>query len=128
MAGCSLTSSSEFLTLANAIARSASADRQLEMLRETILGLVRGEDRDLNARQLAVFLICYRENDLRTVRGLAHKLNVPKPAINRALDRRSVLAKRTAARNSFLHALRQIMAQAVKAAEQVAAPEGGRLE
>ena len=127
-----------------AIARSASADRQLEMLRETFLGLVRGEDRDLNARQLAVFLICYRENDPQTVRGLAHKLNVPKPAINRALDRlekigflcreanpldrRSVLAKRTAAGNSFLHALRRIMAQAVKAAEQVAAPEGGRPE
>lgn len=46
---------------------------------------------DLTGRQLSVFLITYLEtppdNGGHTVRGLAAKLNVSKPAITRALDR-----------------------------------------
>lgn len=42
---------------------------------------------DLSLRQLAVLLILAEETEMQTVRGLAHRLNVAKPAITRALDR-----------------------------------------
>lgn len=46
---------------------------------------------DLTARQMAVLLICYRNAEPQTVRGMAAALNVAKPAITRALDRLSDL-------------------------------------
>jgi DNA-binding MarR family transcriptional regulator len=68
---------------------------------------------DLSARQLAVLLTVYLEPPPHTVRGLAAKLGVTKPAITRALDtmgrlglvtrrrdeadRRNVLVQRTVA-------------------------------
>ena len=71
-----------------------------------------------SARQLGVFLTCYLETEAQTVRGLAAKLGVSKPAITRALDRlsefdlvrrktdpldrRSVLVQRTATGMAFL--------------------------
>lgn len=113
-------------------------DRLLETLRGTLLGLVRRGDRDLTARQLAVFLTCYHESESQTVRGLAEKLELARSAICRALDRlggeallrrkpdpldrRSVVAMRTAEGNAFLRDLRQIMAEAAKAAENFTAP------
>ena len=36
-----------------------------------------------------MFLTCYLDDEAQTVRGLAAKLNVAKPAITRALDRLS---------------------------------------
>ena len=48
---------------------------------------MREDGPDLSARQLAVLLICYLEEGLQTVRGLAARLAAPKPAITRALDR-----------------------------------------
>ena len=52
-------------------------------------GTVRWDGPDLSARQLGVFLTCYLETEAQTVRGLAAKLGVSKPAITRALDRLS---------------------------------------
>src|SRR5215469_9939469 len=66
---------------------SLKADPLLDVLRGTTIGLVRSEDTDLSARQLAVFLTCYLTKEKQTVRGLAEKLRVQKPAITRALDR-----------------------------------------
>ncbi|HET8996420.1 MAG TPA: MarR family transcriptional regulator [Acetobacteraceae bacterium] len=57
------------------------------ILRDTVVSLVRREGPDLTARQLGVLLICYLEEGPHTVRGLAARLNVAKPAITRALDR-----------------------------------------
>jgi DNA-binding MarR family transcriptional regulator len=90
--------------------------------------LVADERRDLNARQLAIFLTCYLSEGPHTVRGLAKHLNVSKPAITRALDtlteaelvvrkpepgdRRSVVVKRTAMGATFLRDLRTIMGKA----------------
>ena len=98
------------------------------VLRRTIVDLVRRDGPDLSARQLGVFLTCYLENDSQTVRGLAAKLSVSKPAITRALDRltefdlvkrktdpmdrRSVLVQRTTAGAAFLRDLRSIMREA----------------
>lgn len=41
---------------------------------------------DLSQRQLAILLTCYLEG-AQTVRGLAQKLNISKPAITRGIDR-----------------------------------------
>src|ERR1700754_3242388 len=59
------------------------------MLRTAIVELLRRDGPDLSARQLGVFLTCYLETEAQTVRGLASKLGVSKPAITRALDRLS---------------------------------------
>src|SRR3984957_6590608 len=92
------------------------------VLRSTIVDLVRRDGPDLSSRQLGVFLTCYLESEAQTVRGLAAKLNVSKPAITRALDRlsefdlvrrktdpldrRSVLVQRTPPGMAFLRELR----------------------
>jgi DNA-binding MarR family transcriptional regulator len=107
---------------------------KVDMLHHTIVALVRREGPDLSARQLGVFLTCYLEHEAQTVRGLAAKLNVSKPAITRALDRltefdlvrrktdpadrRSVLVQRTAAGTAFLRDIRKILADAGKPPSQ----------
>ena len=89
-----------------------ASDGLANVLRSTIVALVRLDGPDLTARQLGVFLTCYLESEAQTVRGLATELDVSKPAISRALDRlsefdltrrkkdprdrRSVLVRRTA--------------------------------
>jgi DNA-binding MarR family transcriptional regulator len=103
------------------------------VLRTTIVELVRRDGPDLSARQLGVFLTCYLEPEAQTVRGLAAKLGVSKPAITRALDRltefdlvkrktdpldrRSVLVQRTPAGMSFLRETRSILRDAAAAAD-----------
>ena len=82
----------------------------------------------MSARQLGVFLTCYLDSEAQTVRGLAAKLNVSKPAITRALDRlsefdlvrrktdpldrRSVLVQRTPAGTAYLKDIRSILRDA----------------
>jgi DNA-binding MarR family transcriptional regulator len=104
---------------------AASESDLVTVLRETMATLVRREGQDLTARQLAVVLTCYLSDGPHTVRGLSADLNVSKPAITRALDRlgeldfirrkvdpldrRSVLAQRTAKGAAFLRDLRAIM-------------------
>jgi DNA-binding MarR family transcriptional regulator len=103
-------------------------EQRVEVLRQTVVALVRREGPDLSARQLGVFLTCYLEEEAQTVRGLAAKLHVSKAAITRALDRlaefdlvrrktdpldrRSVLVQRTAAGMAYLREIRTILAQA----------------
>jgi DNA-binding MarR family transcriptional regulator len=70
---------------------SIPVDRLPEVLRHTVVGLVRRDGPDLSARQLAVFLVCYLEEGPHTVRGLAAHLQVSKPAITRSLDRLGAL-------------------------------------
>lgn len=103
-------------------------DAQVGLLRDTVVALVRRNGTDLSARQLAVFLICYLNEDAHTVRDLAAKMNVSSPAITRALDRlgkldlarrkldpldrRSVLVQRTSKGSAFLCDLRGFMTEA----------------
>jgi len=103
-------------------------DGLTSVLRTTIVELVRRDGPDLSARQLGVFLTCYLETEAQTVRGLAARLGVSKPAITRALDRltefdlvkrktdpldrRSVLVQRTPAGMAFLRELRTILRDA----------------
>ncbi len=117
------------------------SDAQVGLLRDTVVALVRRDGTDLSARQLGVFLTCYLNEGGHTVRGLAARLNVSKPAITRALDRlgeldlarrkvdpldrRSVLVQRTPKGAAFLRDLRNIMTTASgggkKSARKVAA-------
>lgn len=101
--------------------RNVTPDQSVGLFRDTIVSLVRREEPDLSARQLAVLLTCYLESEAQTVRGLAAALNVSKPAITRALDRlgefelvrrkidpldrRSVLVQRTSKGNAFMRDL-----------------------
>ncbi len=119
---------------------SPPADQLVNVLRDTIVSLVRRDGPDLSARQLGVFLTCYLQDGAHTVRGLAADLNVSKPAITRALDRlgeldlakrkvdpadrRSVLVQRTLKGQAFLRDLRTIMAEA-GSSKKVAANVGG---
>ena len=85
----------------------------LRLWHDVTFDLVRDAQPDLSARQMAVLLTVYLEPPPHTVRGLAQKLGVTKPAITRALDtmgrlglvsrrrdeldRRNVLVQRTLA-------------------------------
>jgi DNA-binding MarR family transcriptional regulator len=106
--------------------------RLIAILRYTFTGLVGRQGRDLTARQLAVFLICYLEEGAQTVRGLSGQLNVSKPAIVRALDRleqsglvrrlmdpsdrRSILVGHTRKGLGFLKQMNAILQRAAKRA------------
>src|SRR6478736_2113785 len=112
-----------------------SVEQRVDVLRQTIVALVRRDGPDLSARQLGVFLTSYLEDEAQTVRGLAAKLKVSKPAITRALDRlsefdlvrrkkdpldrRSVLVQRTVVGTTFLRDLKKILADAGKDAAKV---------
>ena len=52
---------------------------------------VRADGPDLSMRQWSILLTVYLNPGPHTVRGLARELNVPKPAISRALDALSIL-------------------------------------
>lgn len=83
-----------------------------------VIDQVRREGPDLSARQMAILLTVYVTPPPHTVRGLAQKLGVTKPAITRALDtmgqlgllkrkrdpndRRNVLVQRTVAGSVYL--------------------------
>jgi len=100
----------------------------VRVLQETIIALVRRDGADLSSRQLGVMLTSYLTDGPHTVRGLALKLNVSKPAITRALDRlgeldlarrkpdpsdrRSVLVQRTPKGNAFMRDLRNTIVAA----------------
>jgi len=107
---------------------SEQSDWLADVLRGTTVEMVRRDGPDLTARQLAVFLVCYLESESQTVRGLAQRLDVSKPAITRALDRltafeliarkadptdrRSVLAQRTPTGTAFLREIKSILRDA----------------
>jgi DNA-binding MarR family transcriptional regulator len=104
-----------------------------QMLRDTVAALVRRDGPDHTARKLAVVLIAYLENGLHTVRGLATRLRVPRPAISRVLgrlevlklvartpepgDQRSLTVGRTTAGRAYMTALRAIMNEATAATD-----------
>ena len=93
----------------------------LRLWHDVTLDLVREDDIDLSARQMAILLTIYLEVPPHTVRGLAKRLNVTKPVITRALDsmggldlvsrrrddldRRNVIVQRTVRGALFLEKL-----------------------
>jgi DNA-binding MarR family transcriptional regulator len=109
----------------------------LAMLRDALAGTVRRSGPDMSSRQFAVFLICHHEDGLHTVRDLAARLGVLKPAITRSLDRlvelglarrisdprdrRSVLVQRTAKGVELLAGLRALLQETAE--ERVKIPQ-----
>ncbi|SNY91831.1 MarR family protein [Cohaesibacter sp. ES.047] len=65
---------------------NVSAGQALKLWHDVTHQLVLEEQADLSARQMTVLLTVYLETPPHTVRGLAAKLGVTKPAITRALD------------------------------------------
>jgi DNA-binding MarR family transcriptional regulator len=103
-----------------------------KILRETLVALIRHDGADLTSRQFAVFLICYVEEGPHTVRHLAERTHLTKPAVSRVLDRlgalgltrrvadprdkRSVLIACTADGFSYLRLVREVLAKAAETA------------
>ena len=93
----------------------------LKLWHDVTLETVRSDHPDLSSRQMAILLSVYLTPPPHTVRGLAEKLGVSKPAITRALDtmgqkdllkrkrdesdRRNVLVQRTVKGSVFLSEL-----------------------
>jgi DNA-binding MarR family transcriptional regulator len=93
----------------------------LRLWHDVSLGIVRDHASDLSPRQITILLTVYLETPPHTVRGLAEKLGVTKPAITRALDtmgelglvsrrrdekdRRNVIVQRTVAGALYLERL-----------------------
>jgi DNA-binding MarR family transcriptional regulator len=102
----------------------------LEILKATICGVVRSGVSDLSAGQLAILLVIGLESGMHTVRGLAKRLSISKPAISRSLDRlrdlglasradhprgrRSILVVRIQVGMSYVGDLRNLMCDAAR--------------
>ncbi len=105
--------------------------RSLDLWQRAVCETVRRDGPDLSARQMAVLLTVYRTTAPHTVRGLASRLRVSKPAITRALDRleklelirrktderdrRSVLLQRTVKGSVFLSEFGELVADSAAA-------------
>ena len=63
-----------------------AATDNLTSWREVMCDAVRADGPDLSMRQWSILLTVYLKPGPHTVRALARDLNVPKPAISRALD------------------------------------------
>src|SRR5258708_5849481 len=113
------------------MAAQNSSDHLLQILRDAVVGLVRGDQTDLTSRGLSLMLICYLDDGMQTVRGLAKDLDVAKPAITRTLDRlaefnlierkpdprdgRSIIVAQTSAGKRFMKDVRRLLQKASKA-------------
>lgn len=100
----------------------------LELWRDALVESVRREAPDLSARQMAILLLVYLDDEPQTVRGLAARLAISKPAVTRALDRlsqfgyarrakddadrRNVLVRRTVKGSVFLSEFGEAIANA----------------
>jgi len=58
----------------------------LRVWSEVCLDMVRGQEPELNTRQMAILLTIYLDAPPHSVAGLADRLGVTKPVITRALD------------------------------------------
>jgi DNA-binding MarR family transcriptional regulator len=74
-------------TLLHWVSKLNLIGNNVEFLRDRIFDAIRSDGRDFSIRQLAVLVACFIVGEPSTIRGLAEKLEVPKPAISRAVDR-----------------------------------------
>lgn len=106
----------------------SSSFQTLDWWRLALVDLVRDDQPDLTARQMALLLTVYTTPAPHTVKSLAEVLNISKPAITRAVtrleelsfvrrkkdeaDRRSVLITRTVKGSVFLSDLGEMIVHA----------------
>jgi len=62
----------------------------LALWSDVVTNIVRQDGPDLSQRQLALLLTVYLTPPPHTVRGIAERLNISKPAVTRALDTLSI--------------------------------------
>ena len=102
----------------------------LDLWRRALAASVRLAAPDLSARQMSILLTVYLTPPPHTVRGLAHDLNISKPAVTRAIDRlteiefvrrkvdeqdrRSVMIQRTVRGSVFLREFGELIVSAGK--------------
>ncbi len=112
------------------MAMHLTEEKALRLWRDVSLAMVRDDDPDLSARQMAILLSVYLDPPPHTVRGLAARLGVTKPVITRALnamgrhklltrrrdpdDRRNVLIQRTVEGALYLGRLATMIRQAAE--------------
>ena len=65
---------------------ASQAMQSLEMMRRVSADAVRGANADLTARQFALLLSIFMKPGPHAVRELSETLDLPKPAVTRALD------------------------------------------
>ena len=58
----------------------------LDLWREALVDMVRSDVPDLSARQQALLVVVALERGPHTIRGLAERLQVAKPAVSRGID------------------------------------------
>jgi DNA-binding MarR family transcriptional regulator len=125
-----------FLRKEDRLSNKNNSEHLFQVLQETIITLVMKDSHNLSSRQLGCMLICYQSDGPHTVRGLASRLNVSKPAITRALDKlaerdlarrkpdpsdgRSVLVQRTPKGSAFVRDVQKAISEAERRAN---APE-----
>lgn len=63
-----------------------TAKQSLALWQRALLPYVRNQSPDLSARQMVLLLSVYVEGGPHTVRGLAARLSISKPAVTRAID------------------------------------------
>ncbi len=107
-----------------------STQEALYLWRLALTDAIRHEEPDLSARQMAVMLIVYSQQDsLQRVKDLARELGISKPSISRALDRletlgyiarkpddsdgRSMLVQRTMRGSMFLSEFAEFVQKAI---------------
>jgi DNA-binding MarR family transcriptional regulator len=71
--------------------KTMAAYENLATWRDVLADAVRSDAPDLSIRQWAILLTIYLNPGPHTVRGLSRDLQIPKPAISRALDALSIL-------------------------------------
>jgi len=105
-----------------------TSKQALAIWQRALIPYVRAHSPDLSARQMALLLTIYVEAGPHTVRGLAAKLSISKPAVTRAIDalekleyvrrlpdesdKRSVLVSRTVKGAVFLDQFGALIASA----------------
>ncbi len=113
----------------------------LDLWRRTVCASVRSDAPDLTARQQAILMSVALTPGPHTVRGLAHDLNIAKPAVTRALDTltrlgllrrrrdeadlRSVLVERTPQGTAHVRALASMISAAAKGEDAAILPQAG---
>jgi DNA-binding MarR family transcriptional regulator len=68
-----------------------TAEGVLLRWQDALVSWVKGDNPDLTNRQMAVLLIVSLDESQHTIRGLASRLGIAKPAVTRAIDRLSEL-------------------------------------
>ena len=67
--------------------RAQQSDPRIGLLRDSLLQLVRGDGRDLTARQLTAFMSIYMDDPDHSISSLADLLNIDRSAVTRIIDR-----------------------------------------